>query len=156
MVVLPGLDRAMAAQEWDALGPTRPDPENPARPLETHPQYHLKLLLDRMNASRDEVIEWDATSDFDGTEARTPFVSLLFAPADYTAKWQAAGDLSVATAGISGAVFADDGQEAQGIAPLMREAVETPGRTAALVTPDRALEIGRATSELKSLLRISY
>src|SRR3546814_8639442 len=86
MVVLPGLDRAMAAQEWDALGPTRPDPENPARPLETHPQYHLKLLLDRMNASRDEVIEWDATSDFDGTEARTPFVSLLFAPADYTAK----------------------------------------------------------------------
>src|SRR3546814_20135734 len=111
-----------------ALGPTRPEPENPARPLETHPQYHLKLLLDRMNASRDEVIEWDATSDFDGTEARTPFVSLLFAPADYTAKWQAAGDLSVATAGISGAVFADDGQEAQGIALLMREAVETPGR----------------------------
>src|SRR3546814_12284045 len=77
-----------------------------------------------MNASRDEVIEWDATSDFDGTEARTPFVSLLFAPADYTAKWQAAGDLSVATAGISGAVFADDGQEAPGIALLMRERSE--------------------------------
>jgi len=139
MVVLPGLDQGMAAEEWDALGPTRPDPDNGARPLETHPQYHLKLLLDRMGASRDEVIEWDAASDFDGPAARTPFVSLLFAPADYTAKWQAAGDLSAATAGISGAVFADDGQEAQGIALLMREAVETPGRTAALVTPDRAL-----------------
>lgn len=139
MVVLPGLDRAMAAEEWEALGPTRPDPENPARPLETHPQYHLKLLLDRMRASREEVVEWDATSAFDGPEARTPFVSLLFAPADYSAQWQAAGDLSAATAGISGAVFADDGQEAQGIALLMREAVETPGRTAALVTPDRGL-----------------
>ncbi|WP_215353749.1 double-strand break repair protein AddB [Sphingopyxis soli] len=139
MVVLPGLDQTMAAAEWDALGPVRPDPEGPARPLETHPQYHLKLLLDRMNASRDEVAEWDATSAFDGPEARTPFVSLLFAPADYSAQWQAAGDLSAATAGISGAVFADDGQEAQGIALLMREAVETPGRTAALVTPDRAL-----------------
>ena len=139
MVVLPGVDGVMAAEEWEALGPTRPDPENPARPLETHPQYHLKLLLDRMAVSRDEVGEWDAVSDFDGPEARTPFVSLLFAPADYTAQWQAAGDLSAATAGISGAVFADDGQEAQGIALLMRAAVETPGRTAALVTPDRGL-----------------
>jgi len=139
MVVLPGVDRVMATEEWDALGPTRPDPDDPARPLETHPQYHLKLLLDRMDLSRDEVVEWDATSEFDGPEARTPFVSLLFAPADYTAQWQAAGDLSAATAGISGAVFADDGQEAQGIALLMREAIETPGRTAALVTPDRGL-----------------
>ncbi|UKK83555.1 double-strand break repair protein AddB [Sphingopyxis sp. BSN-002] len=139
MVVLPGVDRLMATDEWGALGPTRPDPENPARPLETHPQYHLKLLLDRMGASRDEVVEWEATSEFDGPAARTSFVSLLFAPADYTAQWQAAGDLSAAAAGISGTVFADDGQEAQGIALLMREAIETPGRTAALVTPDRGL-----------------
>ena len=139
MVVLPGVDQVMAAEEWDALGPTRPDPENPARPLETHPQYHLKLLLGRMGVARDEVVEWDAVSAFDGPAARTPFVSLLFAPADYTAQWQAAGDLSAATAGISGAVFADDGQEAQGIALLMRHAIETPGRTAALVTPDRGL-----------------
>src|SRR3546814_8259292 len=86
-----------------------------------------------------EVQAWDAVSDFDGPAVRTPFVSLLFAPADYTVRWQAAGDLSAATAGISGAVFADDGQEAQGIALLMREAIETPGRTAALVTPDRTL-----------------
>jgi ATP-dependent helicase/nuclease subunit B len=139
MVVLPGVDRVMAAGEWDALGPTSPDPENPARPLETHPQYHLKLLLDRMGISRHEVMEWDGVSAFDGPDARTPFVSLLFAPADYTAQWQAAGDLSADVAGISGAVFADDGQEAQGIALLMREAVDTPERTAALVTPDRML-----------------
>ena len=69
-------------------------------------------------ASRDEVDLWDATSEYDGPAARTPFVSLLFAPADYTAQWQAAGDLSAATAGISGSGFADDGQEAQGIALL--------------------------------------
>ncbi|WP_428684093.1 double-strand break repair protein AddB [Sphingopyxis sp.] len=139
MVVLPGVDCVMAAGEWDALGPTWPDPENPARPLETHPQYHLKLLLDRMGISRHEVMEWNGVSAFDGPDARTPFVSLLFAPADYTAQWQAAGDLSADVAGISGAIFADDGQEAQGIALLMREAIETPERTAALVTPDRML-----------------
>ena len=139
MVILPGLDQGMAAEEWEALGPTRADPGGKARPLETHPQYHLKLLLDRMGASREEVMLWEASSPFDGPSARSPFVSLLFAPADYTAQWQAAGDLSDAIVGISGAVFADDGQEAQGIALLMREALETPGRTAALVTPDRGL-----------------
>lgn len=140
MVVLPGLDLSMADEEWDTLGPARPDPDQPGeRPLETHPQYHLKLLLGRMGVSRGEVLPWDATSAFDGPDARMAFVSLLFAPADYTAQWQAAGDLSAATAGISGAVFADDGQEAQGIALLMREAIETPGKTAALVTPDRGL-----------------
>ena len=139
MVVLPGLDQVMAADEWDALGPTRPDADDDRRPLETHPQYHLKLLLDRMGVARDEVQPWDAASPHDGPEARTPFASLLFAPADYSTQWQAAGDLSAAVAGLSGAVFADDGQEAQGIALLMREAIETPGRTAALVTPDRAL-----------------
>ncbi|NIJ39036.1 ATP-dependent helicase/nuclease subunit B [Sphingopyxis panaciterrae] len=139
MVVLPGVDCVMTADEWETLGPTRPDPDNASRPLETHPQYHLKLLLDRMGAGRDELLEWDAVSEFDGPVARTPFLSLLFAPAEHTAQWQAAGDVSAATTGISGAVFADDGQEAQGIALLMREAIETPGRTAALVTPDRGL-----------------
>ncbi len=139
MVVLPGLDLGMAREEWDALGPTRAEPDKGGRALETHPQYHLKLLLDRMGASRDEVMLWDATSPFDGPPARSPFVSLLFAPADYTAQWQAAGDMSEGICGISGAVFADDGQEAQGIALLMREALEMPGRTAALVTPDRGL-----------------
>ncbi|PZQ22536.1 MAG: double-strand break repair protein AddB [Sphingopyxis macrogoltabida] len=139
MVVLPGLDQQMADAEWDALGAVRGDDADAGRPLETHPQYHLKLLLDRMGAARAEVRTWDAVSPFDGPEARAPFVSLLFAPADYTAQWQTAGDLTAATAGMSGAIFADDGQEAQGIALMMREAVETPGRTAALVTPDRAL-----------------
>lgn len=140
MVVLPGLDLGMAEPEWDALGPTECDPAAPqARPLETHPQYHLKLLLGRMGVAREEVTDWDATSPFDGPEARAPFLSLLFAPAAYTARWQAAGDVSAGIAGISGAVFADDGQEAQGIALMMRAALEKKGETAALVTPDRVL-----------------
>ncbi len=140
MVVLPGLDLDMAAEEWDALGPVKPDPERPRdRPLETHPQYHLKLLLGRMGIARDEVGEWDAVSPFDGPDARAPFLSLLFAPAAYTARWQAATHVAPSLTGVSAAVFADDGQEAQGIALMMRAALEIPGRTAALVTPDRLL-----------------
>ncbi len=145
MVVLPGLDLGMTSEEWDAIGPVKADPDKPGaqkvegRPLETHPQYHLKLLLGRMGVSRGEVQPWDAVSPFDGPEARGPFTSLLFAPAAYTARWQQAGDLRPGIAGVSAAVFADDGQEAQGIALMMRHALETPARTAALVTPDRAL-----------------
>ena len=140
MVVLPGLDLGMADEEWDALGPVKPDPEKPGdRPLETHPQYHLKLLLGRMGVSRGEVLDWDAASEFDGPDARAAFTSLLFAPAAYTARWQQARDLGEGIAGVTAAVFADDGQEAQGIALMMRAALETPARTAALVTPDRAL-----------------
>lgn len=139
MVVLPGLDLGMADEEWEALGPVAADPDNVARPLETHPQYHLKLLLGRMGVARGEVRTWEGVSDFDGPDARADFVSLLFAPAAYTARWQETTDLSAEIAGLSGAVFADDGQEAQGIALMMRAALETPGRTAALVTPDRAL-----------------
>ena len=140
MVVLPGLDLGMADEEWDALGPVKADPDKPGeRPLETHPQYHLKLLLGRMGVSRDEVMEWPAASPFDGPDARASFTSLLFAPAAYTARWQRAGDLASGIAGVSAAVFADDGQEAQGIALMMRHALETGERTTALVTPDRAL-----------------
>jgi len=140
MVVLPGLDLGMAAEEWEALGPVKPDPEKPGeRPLETHPQYHLKLLLGRMGIARDEVGAWAAASPFDGPDARAPFLSLLFAPAAYTARWQAADDVAPSLTGVSAAVFTDDGQEAQGVALMMRRTLEEPGRTAALVTPDRLL-----------------
>src|SRR3546814_9647967 len=109
MVVWPGLDRGMAGEEWEALGPVKADPDKPQeRPLETHPQYHLKLLLGRMGVSRDEVMEWSAASSFDGPEPRAPFTSLLFAPAAYTARWQRAGHLSPGIVGPRAAVFADD------------------------------------------------
>lgn len=140
MVVLPGLDLGMAAEEWEALGPVKPDPDQPGeRPLETHPQYHLKLLLGRMGIAREEVGAWPAASPFDGPDARAPFLSLLFAPAAYTARWQAADVVAPSLTGVRAATFADDGQEAQGIALMMRRTLEEPGRTAALVTPDRLL-----------------
>jgi ATP-dependent helicase/nuclease subunit B len=52
MVVLPGLslERTLPQQEWDALGP-----EDGTRGEETHPQFHLKLLLDRMGIAREVV-----------------------------------------------------------------------------------------------------
>lgn len=140
MVVVPGLDLAMSEAEWDALGPApaKPDHIGPL-PLETHPQYHLKLLLGRMGLGREQVQPWDGRSNFDGPEARNGFLSLMFAPAAFTARWQYEANLAPALQAVEAAEFADDHQEAQGIALLMRQALETPARTAALVTPDRAL-----------------
>ena len=59
-VVFPGLASEMPAAEWDALGPHEPDPESgfTQRPLETHPQFQLKLLLDAIGAGRGEVDDW--------------------------------------------------------------------------------------------------
>jgi ATP-dependent helicase/nuclease subunit B len=60
LVVFPGLDLDMAEKEWDALGPHESDPETGRRraSIETHPQFHLKLLLDRMDVARGEVERW--------------------------------------------------------------------------------------------------
>jgi len=57
MVVLPGLatPAAMPDEEWQALGPN-----NEGRGEETHPQFHLKLLLDRMGVAREEVARWQS------------------------------------------------------------------------------------------------
>lgn len=149
MVVLPGLDLGMNDEEWDALGPVPGDGDaSSRRALAAHPQYHLKLLLARMGTAREEVQDWAATSPFDGPAARDPFASLLFAPARFTARWQQASGIDQAVAGISGAIFADDGQEAQGIALAMRAVLEQAGQTAALVTPDRQLA-ARVASALR-------
>ncbi len=50
--------------------------------------------------------------------------------------------------GVRLAEFQTPPDEAQGIAIALREAIETPGRTAALVTPDRELA-GRVSAHLK-------
>lgn len=137
LVVFPGLDSSMVDDEWDALGPARPDPQD-ARPLAGHPQYQFKLLLDRMGVARSEVEPWPATDVSGQACGRAALASAMFVPAPFTCNWRARVPTG-ACDGISRAEFADDGAEAVGIALMLRHALETPGRTAALVTPDRGL-----------------
>jgi ATP-dependent helicase/nuclease subunit B len=140
MVVFADLDRAMPQAEWDALGPHDRAGEGPGQPdLETHPQYHLKLLLDRMGIARDEVRRWQAASEADATPRRTMMASNAFAPAAFTGKWRELQSHERSLAGITALELANPAQEAQAIALAMRESLETPERTVALVTPDRAL-----------------
>lgn len=144
MVVLPGLDTRMPEAEWDALGPARPAPVG-ARPLDAHPQYQFKLLLDRMGVARAEVADWPDAADAATPADRAALGSALFVPAPFTADWCARVPED-ALKGISVAEFPEDAAEARGIALMLRHALETPGQTAALVTPDRQLAVRVASA----------
>lgn len=147
MVVLPGLDLAMSQEAWDALGPHDPDPEtgpdpktgNRLRSIETHPQYHLKLLLDRMGVARSEVRIWRRGGGHDAPAARTRTIGHAMIPAAFTGGWARLKPAERRLTGVRAVELDGPAEEAQAIAVALREAIEAPGRTAALVTPDRGL-----------------
>jgi ATP-dependent helicase/nuclease subunit B len=141
LVVFAGLDLAMPEAEWDALGPHDPAPDrgHARRPIETHPQFHLKLLLDWLGVARGEVRLWRDDSDRDADPSRARAIASALAPAAFTGKWTDLPAADRRLAGVTRAELATPAEEAQAIALKLRETLETPGRTAALVTPDRAL-----------------
>ena len=135
-VVLPGLALAsiMPDEEWDALGPG-PD----GRGEQSHPQYHLKLLLDRLGVARGEVELWRGGGRAASPAVRGRAVAHAMTAADFSDKWSRLPPPERRLTGIRAAELADPAAEASAIALALRESLETPGRTAALVTPDRML-----------------
>ncbi len=140
-VVLPGVDLAMDDGEWAMLGPFDPDllSGRRRRSLETHPQFHLKLLIDRMGVQRGEFETWKVATELDAPPARSKAIASAMMPAERTTIWSdlPAGERRLS--GVRALEVATPAEEAQGIALALREALEEPGRTAALVTPDRNL-----------------
>jgi ATP-dependent helicase/nuclease subunit B len=140
LVVFQDLARAMPDEEWGALGPHEPDEAGfVARSIETHPQFQLKLLLERMSAGRGEVRTWREGSEHDASAARGKAIANAFAPADFTGKWTHLDAADRRLTGIRAVELATPADEAQAIALTLRGALEVEGRTAALVTPDRTL-----------------
>jgi ATP-dependent helicase/nuclease subunit B len=138
MVVLPGLwlGNIFPDEEWDALGPDE-DGSGEA----THPQFHLKLLLNRMGVAREEVRQWRWSGGFASSPARGRAVANAMAAADFSHKWESLRPAERRIGGIRLAELPDSAAEAQAIALALRGALETPAKTAALVTPDRQLAI---------------
>lgn len=141
MVVLPDLDMIMPDDEWDLLGPFKADPDSGAkkRAQETHPQYHMKLLLDRMSIARAEVMRWPRTGESGAAAKRSKALSNAFAIPKLTARWQSLETNERSLAGVRTLEARNSAEEAQGVALLAREALEEPQRRVAIVTPDRAL-----------------
>ena len=144
MVVLPGLwlPSLFPDEEWDSLGP-----DEKGRVEAAHPQFHLKLLLDRLGVARPEVQAWRGSGGFASSPARARAVANAMAAPDYSQKWETLRPAERRLANIRLAVLSDPAAEAQAIALALREALETPARTAALITPDRALA-GRVSALL--------
>ena len=145
MVVLPGLWLAdlFPKEEWGALGP-----DEKGRGEATHPQFHLKLLLDRMGISREEVRRWRWSGRAASPPARSRAVANAMAAPEHSHKWKDLRPSERRLGGIRLAELPDPAAEAQAIALALRESVERPGRTAALVTPDRQLA-GRVSALLR-------
>ncbi len=152
-VILPDLDLSLDDAVWAELGdagqPPAPDaPHFGREDALTHPQYHLKLLLNRMGVNRGEVQPWHRSGMGAAPPARSRAISSLFLPPAASASWV---DLPEARRRLSGLHLMETehpGEEAQAIAILMREAMEVPERRVALVTPDRALA-GRVVAHLR-------
>jgi len=129
-VVLPGLDRDMDARAWDA-----------AAEDQTHPQFGLHRLLGRLGLSRADVRDWPSpVAPTPQSMARAALASEALRPAETTDAWRDLGEIPAAALdGIERIDCPGEKEEAEVIALMLRRALETPGRTAALVTPDRRL-----------------
>ncbi|MGD0143448.1 MAG: double-strand break repair protein AddB [Rhizomicrobium sp.] len=138
-VVLPGLDRVLDDESWSKLDPG-------------HPQYGMKQLLARIGVAREDVKDW--TPHTPANAARETLLRETLRPAPTTDAWRdiadrGSGEIAAGLDGLSLLEAAHPGEEAAAVALMLREALETPGCTAALVTPDRnlarrvAAEMGR-------------
>ena len=139
LVVLPGLDRGMADAAWHAIHCRRTDPDQRGPESEEHPQFTLKCLLDALGVARGEVADWGHAGRADGPAERARVVAEAMAPAAFTGDWRRAPLDPTPFADVRTVVAANPAEEAQVVALALRRALDTPGRTAALVTPDRGL-----------------
>jgi len=142
-VVLPGLDQRLDAESWAGLDPG-------------HPQFGLRHLLQTIGAEREDVKDWSQPA---ATSPREILLSESLRPAPTTDAWQAlvkqgGGEITAGLKDLALVLAADPAQEALAIALALREALETPGRTAALVTPDRNLARRVATEMARWGIRI--
>ncbi len=149
-VVLPGLDTRLDAASWTMIGSAGDDTTDA---VHGHPQTALHRLLTRFfRLDRSEVKEIGAVSAM--TQVRNHFLSEALRPAESTDLWAAMPRetrLDLAARGLEGITLieaADEREEALACAVALRETLERPGATAALVTPDRGLA-RRIAAELR-------
>jgi len=142
-VVLPGLDTDLDEAAWKLIGgchdSSRRDHLDPAS---GHPQFAMHGLLRRLNIGRD-VVTVLAEPEPNGREQ---LCSEALRPAAATDQWQdrfadaaIAGHIAAAVESLAVVEAANAEEEALAIAVALREAAEDTTKTAALITPDRAL-----------------
>ena len=141
-VVLPGLDTGLDEESWRSIGGTKDaDGRFATPPASNHPQYAMHTLLDRFGIGRGDVEILGAPSP----ECREVLMSEAMRPSGATAQWhdrlqkpEIAAHITAGMANLAVVEAPNPEIEALAIAVAMREARHL-GKSAALVTPDRAL-----------------
>lgn len=130
MVILPGLDRDLEAEAWPEVG--RDD---------SHPQFGLARLLERLGQTRADVSDWpEGALPAPARTARVRLLAEAMRPAGVTDRWTALDGIGPeALTGVEWIDAPSPAAEAALAAQILRETLETPAKTAALVTPDRDL-----------------
>jgi ATP-dependent helicase/nuclease subunit B len=134
-IVLPGLDQHLDTASWQAIVPNHPE----------HPQFGLKRLIEALGIAREDVRVLPGPEPGQTARMRQHFLSEALRPAATTERWHSfigaadRAEFRAALSGISCLEAPTTEDEAEAIALIMREAAETPGRTAALVARDRLL-----------------
>jgi ATP-dependent helicase/nuclease subunit B len=145
-VVLPGLDKTLDERSWSVISDLAPQAS-----VLGHPQYGLAKLLQKIGTLRTDVEE--IGSPIKAMSDRAALVGEALRPAETTDDWSGrrvsmnSGALADALSGVTLLEAANERDEAAAIAVALKAAVETAGRTAALVTGDRNLA-RRVSAEL--------
>ncbi|WP_232630388.1 double-strand break repair protein AddB [Methylobacterium sp. Leaf118] len=152
-VVLPGLDLHLDPEGWEAID----GGGNPDEAAHGHPQAILRALVGKggyglgLGIAREAVAPLGAPAP--DALAREKMLSQALRPAETTDAWaqfDANERQALARDGLAGLAVveaADEREEALIAALALRETLETPGATAALVTPDRGLAL-RVSADL--------
>ncbi len=135
-VVLPGLDLDTDAATWEIIK-TEP----------WHPQFGMSQLLERLGIERSDVLPWPHPP----LPSTSPERAALLARALRPAASPPLPEKRVSPLAVRDVIQVElqrPEEEARTIALLMRQTLEEPDRTAALVTPDRVLA-RRVAAELQ-------
>ncbi len=134
-IVLPGLDGHLEASTFAGLVDGHPE----------HPQFGLAKLIAALGLDRDAVGELPGRMLEPTRVARNRLITEAMRPSGSMSGWRRLAEtadrdaLRRALAQVSLVETPTAEDEAEVVALILREAAETPGRTAALVSPDRLL-----------------
>lgn len=126
-VVLPGLDQELPEDAWQKIA-------------DTHPQFGMKEWLEKFGVKRKDILLWSACTQMPA--ARVRLLQESMRPAETSDGWRSLRAKDVPRAAVEGLTrltLENPQEEAQAIALIMRAALETPKKTATLVTADRSL-----------------
>jgi ATP-dependent helicase/nuclease subunit B len=140
-VVLPGLDTDLDDAAWQLIGGVSDANGGVSPPASNHPQFAMHALLTRFGLKRGDVELLGKPAP----HGREMLASEAMRPSNATAQWhrrlaepEVAQKISAGMNNLAVIEAANPEMEALAIAVAMREAREL-GKSAALVTPDRAL-----------------